>query len=43
MRAEVRHTSDVTIGFTSKTTLTEPDRVLAEVRAFLTAMSAAKP
>lgn len=42
LRAEVRHTSDVTIGFMSKATLTEPDRVLAEVTAFLTAMSAAK-
>lgn len=36
LRAEIRHTSDVSAGFTSRATLTELDRVLAEVRAFLT-------
>lgn len=35
LRAEVRHTSDVSTGFNSEATLSEPDGVVAEVRAFL--------
>ena len=35
LRAEVRHTSDVSTGFKAEATLTESDRVVAEVRAFL--------
>lgn len=38
LRAEVRHTSDVATGFKTESTLTEPDGVVAEVRAFLTAL-----
>lgn len=36
LRAEVRHTRDVSTGFDAESTLTEPDRVVAEVRDFLT-------
>lgn len=36
LRAEVRHTSNVSTGFNAEATLTEPDSVVAEVRAFLT-------
>jgi hypothetical protein len=42
LRAEVRHTSDVSTGFNVEATLTEPDRVVAEVRAFLTDLSTTK-
>jgi len=38
LRAQVRHTGDVSTGFKTETTLTEPDTVVAEVRAFLTAL-----
>lgn len=40
LRAEVRHTSDVSLGFESEATLAEPDLVLAEVKVFLEAVSA---
>jgi hypothetical protein len=36
LRAEVRHTSDVSIGFDAEANLTDPDAVVAEVRVFLT-------
>jgi hypothetical protein len=42
LRAEVRHTSDVSTGFSAEATLTEPDAVVAEVRAFLTDLSTTK-
>jgi hypothetical protein len=42
LRAEVRHTSDVSTGFNSEATLTEPESVVAEVRAFLTDLSTTK-
>jgi hypothetical protein len=35
LRAVIRHTSDVSSGFSSATTLSEADRVLDEVKAFL--------
>jgi hypothetical protein len=40
LRAEVRHTSDVSTGFNAEATLTESDGVVAEVRAFLTTLDA---
>jgi hypothetical protein len=43
LRAEVRHTSDVSTGFNAEATLTEPDGVVAEVRAFLTTLDATEP
>lgn len=43
LRAEVRHTSDVSTGFDAGATLTEPDKVLAEVRDFLTTLDATEP
>jgi hypothetical protein len=39
LRAQVRHTIDVRTGFEAESTLTEPERVVAEVRAFLTSLS----
>ena len=36
LRAEVRHTSDVSTGFSAEATMTEPDSVVAEVKTFLT-------
>jgi hypothetical protein len=39
LRAEVRHTSDVSTGFEAEFTLTDPETVVAEVRAFLTNLS----
>ena len=38
LRAQVRRTSDISTGFKTETTLTEPDTVVAEVRAFLTTL-----
>lgn len=40
LRAQVRHTSDVSVGFESEATLAEPDLVLAEVKVFLESVSA---
>jgi hypothetical protein len=42
LRAEVRRTSDVSTGFRAEATLTEPESVVAEVRAFLTDLSTTK-
>ncbi len=39
LRAQVRHTSDVSVGFESEATLAEPDLVLAEVKGFLDSLS----
>jgi hypothetical protein len=38
LRAQVRHTSDVSTGFKVEATHTEADSVLEEVRTFLTTL-----
>lgn len=40
LRAEVSQTSDVSAGFTSKASLADVDRVLAEVKVFLNGLAA---
>lgn len=39
LRAQVRQTSDVSVGFESEATLAEPELVLAEVKVFLESLS----
>ena len=43
LRAVIRQTSDVSSGFTSATTLSEADRVLDEVKAFLIEVAQQQP
>lgn len=40
LRAQVRQTSDVSVGFESEATIAEPDLVLAEVKVFLESVTA---
>lgn len=42
LRAQVRHTSDVSTGFSVEATHTEPESVLEEVREFLTTLGKAE-
>lgn len=43
LRAVIRQTSDVSSGFTSATTLSEADRVLDEVKEFLSKVAQQQP